>query len=141
METRAVLRHADRAAVAAGQVSAESMVALNLQVDKLLGTLPTDEGEEAVQQVILEALVEDNMRAGQELQEENESAERMLERVRGAIKEMGDDRSRDCIEQLALQKQRAVRGLVSNQLVLDPPAYMPNVTRDDASSVDAVIPA
>jgi hypothetical protein len=36
-----------------------------VQVDKLLATLPSEEGEEAVQQAILEALVADNRTAGQ----------------------------------------------------------------------------
>ena len=35
-----------------------------VQVDKLLATLPSEEGEEAVQQAILEALVADNRTAG-----------------------------------------------------------------------------
>mmetsp|Transcript_67911 Transcript_67911/g.162150 ORF Transcript_67911/g.162150 Transcript_67911/m.162150 type:complete len:182 (+) Transcript_67911:118-663(+) len=106
------------------QVSAESMVALNLQVDNLLATLPSEEGEEAAQQAILEALVADNRIAGDKLQEETDSAERMLIQVRGAIKEMGDDRSRDSIEQLSLQRDMAARGLVSHQLAADPYAHI-----------------
>jgi hypothetical protein len=46
------------------EYSARAFIALNLQFDRILGTLPTDEGDEAHQYLTLEKLTEENEKAG-----------------------------------------------------------------------------
>jgi hypothetical protein len=46
------------------EYSARAFIALNLQFDRILGTLPTDEGDEACQYLTLEKLTEENEKAG-----------------------------------------------------------------------------
>jgi hypothetical protein len=46
------------------EYSARAFIALNLQFDRILGTLPTDEGDEAFQYLTLEKLTEENEKAG-----------------------------------------------------------------------------
>ncbi|EKX31095.1 hypothetical protein GUITHDRAFT_122703 [Guillardia theta CCMP2712] len=89
-------------------MSASSFVTINQQLDKLLATLPEDAGEEG-QHEVLDRLIEDNEDAGTALRREAESAEEML--VREALKVIGDDRSRDALQQLSMQVELIARGL------------------------------
>ena len=46
------------------EYSARAFIALNLQFDRILSTLPTDEGDEAFQYLTLENLTKENELAG-----------------------------------------------------------------------------
>ncbi len=46
------------------EYSARAFIALNLQFDRILGTLPVDEGDETQQYLTLEKLAEENELAG-----------------------------------------------------------------------------
>lgn len=49
------------------EYSARAFIALNLQFDRILGTLPKDEGDEAFQYSTLENLTKENELAGHSL--------------------------------------------------------------------------
>jgi len=113
------------------QCSANALVSLNQHFDRLLGTLPADEGEEAAQLLVLEELAQENVAAGEVLEEETAHAEAMLIKLREAMTVVGDDRSRDVMQQLQHHTALAARGLdpgahvPPSSALLDPPASTP----------------
>ena len=123
------------------EYSARAFIALNLQFDRILGTLPTDEGDEAFQYLTLEKLSKENelaghlkisgpvyknlahvliknvvLDAGAELERETAEAELMLRQVREAMKAICDDRCADALQQLSHKMDLLSKGLDTDKL-------------------------
>ena len=115
------------------EYSARSFVALNLQFDRILGSLPADEGDDEEQYKILEQLAGENETAGlclaasshfvalpfvkklclagEELERDAAEAELMLQQVREAMKAICDARCTDALEQLSTKMSLLSKGL------------------------------